>query len=82
MLTRRVLSLSSFPLVLYTSSVDLVKKEASLNSVNNPRCYNLDDLGQREHATYYWIALLSWRDLFCPVNPVNGVRKPSIDREW
>ena len=78
MLTRRVLSLSSFPLVLYTSLVDLVKKEASLNSVNNRNCYNLDDLGQRELTTYYGIALLSWRDLLCPVNPVNGVRKPYI----
>ena len=78
MLTRRVLSLSSFSLVLYVSLFDMVKKGSSLSSVKNPRCYNLEDLGQRELAAYYGIALISWRDILCPINPVNGIRKPYI----
>ena len=64
LLTRRVLSLKSFPLVLYVSLVDLVKKGASLSTAKNPRCHNLEDLGQYELATHYGITLLSWRDNF------------------
>ena len=78
MLTRRVLSLSSFSLVLYVSLVDLIKKGSSLNSMKNPRCYNLEDLGQSELAAYYGITLLSWRDILCPIDPVNGIQKPNI----
>ncbi len=78
LLTRRLLSLSSFPLVFYVSLVDLVKKSASYSSIKNPRCHNLEDLGQRELASYYGIPLLSWRDILCPLNPVNGIRKPYI----
>ena len=77
LLTRRVLSLSSFPLVLYVSLVDLLKG-ASLSSIKNPHCHNLEDLGQRELATHYGITLLSWRDILCPLNPVNGIRKAYI----
>lgn len=78
LLTRRVLSLKSFPLVLYVSLVDLVKKGASLSSIKNPRCHNLEDLGQRELATHYGITLLSWREILCPVNPASGIRKAII----
>ena len=78
LLTRRVLSLSSFPLVLYVSLVDLVKKSQSLNSIKNPRCHNLEDLGQRELASYYGITLFSWRDILCPINGAKRVRKAYI----
>ena len=78
LLTRRVLSLSSSPLVLYVSLVDLVKKSQSLTSIKNPRCHNLEDLGQRELASYYEITLFSWRDILCPINGANHVRKPYI----
>ena len=78
LLTRRVLSLKSFPLVLYVSLVDLVKKGASLSTAKNPRCHNLEDLGQHELATHYGITLLSWRDILCPVNSANGIRKAII----
>ena len=74
LLTRRVLSLKSSLLVLYVSLVDLVKKGASLSTAKNPRCHNLEDLGQRELATHYGITLLSWRDILCPVNSANGIR--------
>ena len=78
LLTRRVLSLSSSPLVLYVSLVDLVKKGPSLSSIKNPRCHDLEDLGQRELASYYGITLLSWRDILCPINEGDRVRKPYI----
>ena len=78
LLTRRVLSLSSSPLVLYVSLVDPIKKNQSLNSIKNPRCHNLEDLGQRELASYYGITLFSWRDVLCPLNGANRVRKPHI----
>ena len=78
LLTRRVLSLSSFPLVLYVSLVDLVKKGTSLSSIKNPRCYNLEDLGQHELARHYGITLLSWRDILCPLNPVKRIREADI----
>ena len=79
LLTRRVLSLSSFPLVLYVSLVDLVQKGASFNSIKNPRCQNLEDLGQRELAAYYGITLLSWRDILCPIiNETSRIREPNI----
>ena len=78
LLTRRVLSLSSFPLVLYVSLVDLVKKGTSLSSIKNPRCYNMEDLGQRELARHYGITLLSWRDILCPLNPVKRIREADI----
>ena len=75
LLTRRVLSLSSSPLVLYVSLVDPLKKNQSLSSIKNPRCHNLEDLGQRELASYYGITLFSWRDILCPLNGGNRVRK-------
>ena len=78
LLTRRVLSFSSSPLVFYVSLVDLVKKSQSLKSIKNPRCHNLEDLGQRELASYYGITLFSWRDILCPLNGANRVRKPHI----
>ncbi|XP_078365875.1 uncharacterized protein LOC144650087 [Oculina patagonica] len=78
LLTRRLLSLSSFPLLLYVSLVDLVKKSASYSSIKNPRCHNLEDLGQRELASHYGIPLFSWRDILCPINPVSHIRKPYI----
>ena len=78
LLTRRVLSLSSSPLVLYVSLVDPLKKNQSLSSIKNPRCHNLEDLGQRELASYYGITLFSWRDILCPLNGGNRVRKPYI----
>ena len=78
LLTRRVLSLKSFPLVLYVSLVNFVKKCASLSSAKNPRCHNSEELGQRELATHYGITLLSWRDILCPVNLADGIRKAII----
>ena len=78
LLTRRVLSLSSSPLVLYVSLVDPIKKNQSLSSIKNPRCHSLEDLGQRELASYYGITLFSWRDILCPLNGANRVRKPYI----
>ena len=63
LLTRRILSLKSFPLVLYVSLVNFVNKCASLSSAKNPRCHNSEELGQRELATHYGITLLSWRDI-------------------
>ena len=69
LLSRRVLSLPSFPLVLYASLVDVVsEKGKSLKSILNPHCHNLEGLGQRQLAKFYEITLLSWRDLLCPVN--------------
>ena len=59
LLTRRILSLKSFPLVLYVSLVNFVNKCASLSSAKNPRCHNSEELGQRELATHYGITLLS-----------------------
>ena len=59
LLRRRVLSLKSFPLVLYVSLVNFVKKCASLSSANNLRCHNSEELGQRELATHHGITLLS-----------------------
>ena len=60
LLTRRVLSLPSFPLVLYVSLVDVVsKKGESLKYIRNPHCHNLEDLGQRQLVNYYEIILLS-----------------------
>ena len=79
LLTRRVLSLPSFPLVLYVSLVDVVsKKGESLKYIRNPHCHNLEDLGQRQLANYYEITLLSWRDLLCPVNSRTGNQQACI----
>ena len=79
LLTRRVLSLPSFPLVLYTSLVDVVSaKGESLKSIRNPHCHNLEDLGQRELAQHYEITLLSWRDILCPVNLRSGKQEAYI----
>ena len=78
LLTRRVLSFPSFPLVLYVSLVDPVKKNQSLSSIKNPHCNSLEDLGQRELASYYGVTLFSWRDILCPLNGANRVRKPYI----
>ena len=78
LLTRRILSLKSFPLVLYVSLVNFVNKCASLSSAKNPRCHNSEELGQRELATHYGITLLSWRDTLCPVNLADGIRKAII----
>jgi len=70
LLTRQVLSLPSFPLVLYVSLVDVLLKRGKHNkSIQNPYCHNLEDLGQRELAEYYEITLLSWRDIICLINP-------------
>ena len=78
LLTRRVLSLSSSPLVLYISLADPIKQNQSLSNIKNPHCHNLEDLGQRELASYYGITLFSWRDILCPLNEANCVRKPYI----
>ena len=78
LLTRRVLSFQTLPLVLYVSLVDLVKKSESLESIDNPNCHNLEDLGQRELAKHYEITLLSWRDILCPVNRKTRRRQPYL----
>ena len=78
LLTRRVLSFETLPLVLYVCLVDLVKKGKSLESIKNPYCHNMEDLGQRELAKHYEITLLSWRDILCPVNRRTRKRQPYI----
>ena len=79
LLTRRVLSFSSLPVVLYVSLVDVVStKGASLKNIQNPYCHNLEDLGQRELAKYYEITLLSWRDVLCPMKPRTRKRQAYI----
>ena len=78
LLTRRVLSFQTLPLVLYVSLVDLLKKGKSLESIKNPHCHNMEDLGQRELAKHYEITLLSWRDILCPVNRRTRKRQPYI----
>ena len=60
-LTRRVMSFSSEPLVVYVTLVDLIEKVKWWKSILNPRCYNLEDIGQHEIARYYNITVLSWR---------------------
>ena len=60
------------------SLVNFVNKCASLSSAKNPRCHNSEELGQRELATHYGITLLSWRDILCPVNLADGIRKAII----
>ena len=49
-----------------------------VSAFKNPRCLNLEDLGLRELASYYRITLFSWRDILCPLNLGNRVRKPYI----
>ena len=66
-LTRRLLSLSSAPLVFYVTLVDLIEKTKWWTKVLNPRCLNLEDLGQFELARYYNISIFSWRDVVCPL---------------
>ena len=81
LLTRRVLSLQTLPLVLYVSLVDLVKKGKSFKSIKNPYCHNMEDLGQHELAKHYEITLLSWRDILCPVNLRTQKRQAHIRPE-
>ena len=68
-LTRRMMSFSSKPLVIYVTLVDLIEKVKSLwwKRVLNSGCFNLEDLGQHEIARYYNITTLSWRDMVCPM---------------
>ena len=68
--------------IISISSVDLVKKGASLSTAKNPRCHNLEDLGQYELATHYGITLRSWRDNFVQWIQLMASGKPSYGREW
>ena len=77
-LTRRVMSLSSEPLVVYVTLVDLIEKVKGWKSVLNPRCYNLDDIGQHEIARYYNITVFSWRDIVCPMDTRKSKRRIEI----
>ena len=77
-LTRRVLSLSSQPFVTYLTLVDLIEKVKWWRRILNPRCSNLEDLGQHEIARYYNITIFSWRDVVCPMNGGDSKRKIEI----
>lgn len=44
-LTRRVMSFSSEPVVVYVTLVDLIEKVKWWKSILNPKCYNLEDIG-------------------------------------
>lgn len=78
LLTRRVLELPSKPLVMYITLVDLIEKVKWRKSIPNPRCLNLEDLGQHDIARYYNITVLSWRDIVCPVHAKGSKRKIEI----
>lgn len=77
-LTRRVMSLSSEPLVVYVTLVDMIEKVKWWKSILNPRCYNLEDIGQHEIAIYYNITVFSWRDMVCPMDTRKSKRRIEI----
>ena len=77
-LTRRVMSVSSKPFVMHITLVDLIEKVSWWKRILNPRCYNLEDVGQHEIARYYHITLLSWRDIVCPINKKISKRRIEI----
>ncbi|KAJ7339320.1 hypothetical protein OS493_005711 [Desmophyllum pertusum] len=77
-LTRRVLSFSSKPLVIYVTLVDLIEKVKWWKRILNPRCFNLEDVGQHEIARYYNITVLSWRDVVCPMDENISKRRIEI----
>ena len=77
-LTRRVLSLPSNPLILYVTLVDLIEKVNWWKGYPNPRCLNLEDLGQHEIARYYNITILSWRDIVCPMDGEGSKRRIKV----
>ena len=54
LLTRRVLSLSSFPLVLYVSLVDLVKKGASFSDIKKSTLPQPPRFGTTETCKTLW----------------------------
>lgn len=81
-LTRRVMSLSSEPLVVYVTLVDLIEKVKGWKSVLNPRCYNLEDIGQHEIARYYNITVFSWRDIVCPMDTRKSKRQRRSYSHW
>lgn len=70
LLTRRLLSLSSVPLVVY---VNLVDRGIYNNKITNTVCNNMEDLGFDDLAQHYGIPNISWRDTVCPL--VGNVRK-------
>lgn len=77
-LTRRVMSFSSEPLVVYVTLVDLIEKVKWWKSILNPRCHNLEDIGQHEIARYYNVTVLSWRDVICPMDTIKSKRRIEI----
>ena len=78
-LTRRVMSFSSEPLVVYVALVDLIEKVKWWKSILNPRCHNLEDIGQHEIARYYNITVLSWRDIVCQIDSKKSKRRIDIN---
>ena len=46
--------------------------------IPNPRCLNLEDVGQHEIAKYYNIAILSWRDVVCPMDSKDSKQRIKI----
>ena len=77
-LTLRVLWLPSNPLILYVTLVDLIEKVNWWKGYPNPRCLNLEDLGQHEIARYYNITILSWRDIVCPMGGEGSKRRIKV----
>ena len=77
-LTRRVLSMPSNPLILYITLVDLIEQVNWWKGYPNPRCLNLEDLGQHEIARYYNITILSWRDIVCPMDGEGSKRRIKV----
>ena len=83
-LTRRVMYFSSKPLVVFVTLVDLIEKVNGWKRILNPRCYNLEDVGQDEIARYYNITVFSWRDVVCPMDKMSKWRieiKPGMINE-
>jgi len=56
----------------------LIEKVTWWKNILNPRCYNLEDIGQHEIARYYNITVLSWRDVVCPMDTIKPKRRIEI----
>ena len=77
-LTRRILLLPSNPFIIYVTLVVLIEKVKWWDGFPNPRCLNLEDLGQHDIARYYNITILSWRDVVCSMDREGSKRRIEI----